>query len=700
MKISNEQREIVKALIDNNVIVDAVAGSGKTTTNLFIAANNLDKKILLLTYNAKLRLETRVRCKSYGFNNMEIHTYHSFCVKYYDSHAYRDNVIDNIIKNKIKPKENSLNGDKSLNYDILILDEAQDIKPLFYRLVNKIKNDNGKIFKICILGDKNQSVYNFAGSDNRYLVFGEKCFNFNDLPWKRCKLSESFRITNEMAMFINKCMLKYEFINSNKNGIVPKYVICNTFGNNYGKRIGKSIPFDIIKNYLEDGYKPSDIFVLAASVASPNSPISALENKIKMELKDIPIFIPSSDDEEINEKITNDKLIFTTFHQAKGLERKIVIVYGFDNSYFTFFKKNYDHHRCPNELYVATTRALEHLVLLHHYKHDYLPFINQDQLENYADVVIHKELKLDDEAATEIKPTVISCTDLINHLSYEVVQKCLSYITIKPIRTKGNVISLPISIAGETVELVNNINGMAIPKYFEYLKTGKISILNKLTNNHNITIKTDYKGIELPKNVSPLFDKQLNNALIDINEIKQNLKNLSIEHLLYLSTRWWSYNKNLLHKIMQIKNYNWISFNDIQDAIKNLNSLNISNDCQFEVYRNVEYNNITLVGYIDCIDKNIDKNAVYEFKCTKQLEDQHFLQLALYAFMLEVNEASISLNPLKKHYYLYNILSDEQYEITFTNKGLKDLFTYLIYEKYSNNSNNSDEDFFLSLKII
>ena len=37
LQISEEQKEIVKKIGEGNVVVSAVAGSGKTTCNLFIA---------------------------------------------------------------------------------------------------------------------------------------------------------------------------------------------------------------------------------------------------------------------------------------------------------------------------------------------------------------------------------------------------------------------------------------------------------------------------------------------------------------------------------------------------------------------------------------------------------------------------------------------------------------------------------------
>ena len=98
--ISKEQKQIINYLEENNnVIVNAVAGSGKTTTNLHIANHFPHLKILLITYNAKLKLETREKIKITGFKNIETHSYHSFCVKYYDSECYTDSEIITYLSN-------------------------------------------------------------------------------------------------------------------------------------------------------------------------------------------------------------------------------------------------------------------------------------------------------------------------------------------------------------------------------------------------------------------------------------------------------------------------------------------------------------------------------------------------------------------------------------------------------------------------
>jgi hypothetical protein len=73
---SDEQYAIVNLVGKNtNIIVDAVAGSGKTTTVLFIASKFADKKILQITYNSELKIEVRKKVQEMEIKNLEIHSY-------------------------------------------------------------------------------------------------------------------------------------------------------------------------------------------------------------------------------------------------------------------------------------------------------------------------------------------------------------------------------------------------------------------------------------------------------------------------------------------------------------------------------------------------------------------------------------------------------------------------------------------------
>ena len=56
----------------------------------------------------------------------------------------------------------------------------------------------------------------------------------------------------------------------------------------------------------------------------------------------------------------------SSYHRTKGLETKQVFVFNFDSSYFEYYARDQNPSKCPNDIYVAVTRAKDHLVLLHH----------------------------------------------------------------------------------------------------------------------------------------------------------------------------------------------------------------------------------------------------------------------------------------------------------------------------------------------
>ena len=105
-EISIDQQNAIEKLKTGNIIIDSVAGCGKTTTNMYIGKEFNTSNILLLTYNSKLKLETRIKVQEFCINNIEVHSYHSFCVKNYDNECFTDEKLDtrlNSLKFCFKP---------------------------------------------------------------------------------------------------------------------------------------------------------------------------------------------------------------------------------------------------------------------------------------------------------------------------------------------------------------------------------------------------------------------------------------------------------------------------------------------------------------------------------------------------------------------------------------------------------------------
>lgn len=688
-KASNEQENIINQLKEHNVVANSTAGSGKTTTILHIAQYFTKQHILLLTYNKKLKLETREKVDKLNLQNIEVHNYHSFCVKYYDHRCFTDTPMRKILKNNVRPK-------KEYGYDIIILDECQDMTPLFYELVCKIYQENVRDeAKICILGDENQSIYDFNKADGRYIIYADKLFDFNNIPWKQCHLSKSFRITHEMAQFVNHCMLDNERILSDKvYEDKPKYIICDCFGGEIGT---SNVTFKIVKRYLDAGYSPEDFFILAPSIKSESSPVRQLENTIKIYMQNIPLYVPVSDDEKLDKDILKGKMVFSTFHQVKGLERKVVIVFNFDDSYFKFYKKNKDPKVCPNELYVACTRAQEHLVMLHHYQNNFLPFLVRGKIKEYANIFTFSNIELRKDFNKQYLDT--SVTDLVKHLPQDILDKCVDYLKITKIKDKD----IKIAIAHKTKqssghESVGEITGTAIPSYFEYLLKGKMSIYNKLLENVVENKRCMFRGNGNKVIKNKKVEDRKNYSLEKIN-----MKELKEDELLYIANRWHTYTSGYLFKIQQITDYNWLTQDQLMMCVNRLKELGINKYAEFEkrVEREGEPEliNRRLIGYIDCISGK----DIYEFKCCNELDKQHYLQLAIYMYLYEMyclNYQSLAQllvgqnNSIDgRNYYLYNILTNEMLKIECPLKDLKEMIQFLVYNKYFNNKGITDKVF-------
>lgn len=695
--ISIEQQAVINALKEgNNVVCNGAPGCGKSTTICWIAKTHPDVNICFFTYNRKLCCETRKRAVELEIKNLTINTYHSFCVRYYDRECFTDTGIINILKPENKNKKKLAD----YMFDMIIIDEAQDMTPLYFELICKVVKDNKNKCQFCILGDEYQSIYQFNNADARYITLAEKIFKFNDLPWSSLKLSTSFRVTYEIADFVNKCMLRGQNkIVATKPGPQVRYIICDTFGNAYASKYGSKYDnktdtkynagnriYVEIDMYLNK-YKPEDIFIIAPSVKSEGSPIRLLANYIS-DTKKIPIFVPTSNEEKLDEDVLKGKLVFSSYHQVKGLERKAIIVFGFDDSYFEIFKKDNNPFECPNEMYVACTRSKESMTVFHHYTNNYLPFLDLNAIRSTC-YYEEEKLKL---AKKGNKITTIAVTKLINHLPVSVINKAYSYFDTKLYQKSTSLVDIDIKTKqNKLYENVSEITGTAIPAYFEYKLLNKMTIYDHMFNSkklvtmckndkHNNSDSDDDNvlsgNIFNRLNKGEKIEKKQSSSSVNPDDIE--LENITPSQLLYVANKYVSDVSGFSFKMNQITDYSWLSQKNLEKCVSRLEKY-ISNDAEFEV--EVAHKNDNelfgkkLSGHIDCICKN----KMWEFKCVKTLEKEHFIQLALYAYLyqfLDKKETTISLKDdkikeLDKYYdnLAKKVTHEKGDEIVFANSS-------------------------------
>jgi hypothetical protein len=644
---SAEQQAVIGAMHrGHNAIVDSVAGSGKTTTSLLLASQLPDKRIVLITYNRRLKEETRERVDAQDITNLEVHSYHSMGLKYYKDPCFTDMDLRTILQSKIKAR-------KPLLADIFIFDEAQDMTPIYFDFLKKILADNGKEAQLLLLGDHLQCIYDFPqkGADVRYLTMADRIFP-STKAWEKLYLQISYRITKPMRDFINNCLLGYPRLKAIKESNQPvRYITGDPFS---------AVPqriFDEIM-YLLAKYEPDDIFILAPSVKSSNdmNPINKLENLLVK--NGVSCFCPTGDDEELKDEVLKGKIVFSSFHQSKGLERKVVFVCSFSSSYY-FVGKDEPRDVCPKPVYVASTRAKERLYCWAEDGGDQkpFPFLRLNKGKECVELVKCKPSKKRNSPPPSVSDKYLlrRVTDLTKFIPEEVIQTLVDLLQVEIVRPAKYDFQIPgvIDTPDGKKENVFDLNGTAIPTIYEHRLTGKISIQQDLEDNF-------------------LSKLQQGNSLSESRiEWVSNIKSVPEKPCDYLmmANLYGAYISNYLFKIAQIRDYDWLSKRMVENLLgvltenikKNSEFLEFEFTLNFEAY-SWGTKEIQLAGRADLIDDN----DLWEIKCVDSLKPEHIIQLALYAWLWHHTEEE---EFGRRGYKLINIRTGEIQQI----RGIENL---------------------------
>jgi hypothetical protein len=640
---------------------------------------------------------------------LEIHTYHSFATTYYSSDAKTDIGLESIL-------EENMNSKIPLpNIEILVIDEIQDMNELYYRFVLKIMKDTNHYenIQILTLGDKGQGLYDFKGADIRYLTLSSEIFNFSLLPFKKLKLSTSYRITREISTFINDGMLGYNRLYAVKNG--PN-VIYMRHTNNY--QIYKMIGFKLVELLKTGIVKPDDIFILSPSIKSESMNfIKLLENMLVS--NGIPCYVPVSETSSVNSETIKNKVIFTSFHQSKGRERKLVVVFGFDDSYFKFFEREKDPEICPSTLYVAATRSTEILILVECNKP--LPFLNYNHQNMQEESHIDFEgtplnLNLEDipRPTTPQKIHNTTPSDLIKFLDENVLISIMKIIKESGILKKHDY-----SYFGTNVKIQNSIKNQ---QYYSYQLTEEVSELNGLVIPAIFEERISKRKIsKIRKSVIDKLDtlKQKQEYHIYYNLLKDidlNQSEISIKDYLKITNVYNSIKEKLNFKVAQIVNYDWLNESHVDKILKNIliyisekeakkmeYEINIieSNDDENNNFDSIdEFTKSINLKYkirFNAIVDAINDNYIWEFKCTDNLDPEHFLQLIIYAWLWKnINEP----NQGKRVFRLLNIRNGEMYNLFYKENAINKIMELLLIAKFSKRVTYSDKEFINRCKNI
>lgn len=434
--------------------------------------------------------QTAERIEELGLTNIAVYNYHSLGYRFYSSECIIDEGLKRVVSEDLPVvKEEGLP-----KFDVLVLDEQQDMTRVLYAFVMKLVRDSiaagphgdeaTKRKRFVLLGDPRQELYEYNGADSRFLTLAPRLFarhaegGGGDDSWLSIRLDTSYRLTPETAKFVNEQVLKpppgEEIVAAAASGETnskPLYLVCNAYDTDVtGKQ--KS-PFDKIKHLLVDlGWPPESILILAPSVRCVSkTPVRNLANSLSLHH---PVFISNTFDGGISQRAKRGKLIICTYHQSKGTEADIVIVLNFDNSYHESFNKNPSTTECAsNAQFVGCTRAKILMILIHHYKYNYLPFIDPDALDETCrreGIKVRPENKKPQKLSPKLPSFAV--TGLAKDLATSLMVECFNELSLervpttpscRPVRPKTE-----IDLDNGLVEDVSDIIGTAIPAIFEW----------------------------------------------------------------------------------------------------------------------------------------------------------------------------------------------------------------------------------------
>lgn len=711
---SEEQLHVISSIEEgSNVIVDACAGSGKSTTILSCAHMLPQYKFIQLTFNKQLQTEVQDKVKSMQLRNIDVFTFHGLAVKYYHSCCHNDMGIRRILREELPARM------EIPEYDIIVLDETQDMTKVFFDLIWKFGMEMGRQVQFLILGDEKQGLYGFKGSDTRFLTLADACWKQYPLlktpNFCHHTLKMSYRITDEMCLFLNKIMLGEERVRSCKPGVPVVYMRRPFFRKYEGYYLLYNMMQTLIRN---ENATYEDFFILCRSLKSSNRMSRKIENMLVDH--NIPVYIASSDaKEDIDSRVIQNKVAFSTFHAAKGRQRKYVILLGFDDSHFTQFARDKDPNICPNELYVGCTRATEKLIVWEDIgrKKFALPFLKyshnqmiQTKFVSFSGIPSGRRPHvLPDSTEDEIHKRIVHPSELIRFLS-ETTLDVISPLVDAIFNTIREPIEIPIEIPNvcETqagyCEDVSDLNGNVIPLiYFDRLRHQYDPVLQRLISQY---MK------EIPPDEHPLFQE----AMKSMPEICETTGDY-----LYLANLLSAIQDVLYSRFKQIgrDEYTWLTPEVLNPCFEILDEV-IKPECregnwnaeQYIIHSGEELEHCEIDACMAQFLKGentvyrfsaradlITDTSLWELKCTGQLSLDHKLQLVLYAWLYQMKYLPDGNKPLPKQYYLYNIKTSEWLRLEATLDQLTCIVTEIMKGKYLKPVELSDAEFLAQFEV-
>jgi hypothetical protein len=404
----------------------------------------------------------------------------------------------------------------------------------------------------------------------------------------------------------------------------------------------------------------------------------------------IPCYFPTSDDRVADDDVLEGKVVFSTFHQAKGRERKVVVIYGFDATYEKFTETAAQAptqtpgtpiatKTCPETLYVAATRAKEQLILLQGASVGPLSFLQNLHTSPFLRMISLESGGKEKEVQGDIRAffapvgdcplhvdTVTNLTRFLGESALYSLNAIVGEIFIEE-QPESYTVAIPGKVAsGIGWEDVSDINGIVIPAIYEARHCSP--------EHHTSTIEIDVRrryDIFVANN-SHAFLRRACDKLPDPVR--------TVEEFLRMGVIYSSVMEQIFNRIQQIDRYDWLSEGAIEQCFRalkpHLNAETIFEQ-EVEVHRHCgEFGKVHLVGRLDAVNDD----CIWEIKCVDTLSVEHYIQVILYAwiwreYVEEFGTRAFRIVNIRTGQQLRLVteshLLDEAVQIVFANKWAK-----------------------------
>ena len=309
-----------------NLQVNSRAGAGKTTL-LIAIAKAVNLQCVILTYNRALCDEANERLK--GTPNCQCFTIHALFGRQTGTACHTDTDL-------------LYEGDVTrFNADIVLIDEAQDLRPTLYDVIMKMS----PTAQYVLCGDDCQVLYNYVSGDaasDQYLNNGMMYFQSvcRSSEWKKHVLDGSYRLTASIADIASVVFGAKIHSLSKVQDVPVQYLVVNPFD---------QVLTQMLRNMI-DVHGAENVLVLGRSVTGAGNAIRCHVNRLctrgyRFNIRE---YIRGFDNTG-----WKDKTRVWTFCGSKGCQAKVVFVFGAERCDMT------------HDFGVALSRSEKHLIVVH-----------------------------------------------------------------------------------------------------------------------------------------------------------------------------------------------------------------------------------------------------------------------------------------------------------------------------------------------